>query len=214
MIESKAWNWNEDIYKYWNVADEFLPVALKWKSKNFSSVLDLGCGIGRNALFLAKMNFDVDAFDLSLNGLAQLIKSAKEENLNIKIKNGDMLQLPYKDNYFDCLLAFHSIYHTDLEGLKKVISEINRVLKNGGEIFITLNSKNSEAWDLYSERRIDNYTLIKTEGLEIDVPHTYLNYDDVLLLLKDFNLIKIQQIFDYWENRKYAHYFVTCKKGF
>ena len=161
MIKSKEWDWSTNIDDYWKkVADEFLPVALKWKTKNFTNVLDLGCGIGRNAIFLAKIGFSVSAFDLSEEGLSQLKKDAQTENVNIDIKLGDMLSLPYETNSFDCLLAFHSIYHTDYGGLTKVISEISRVTKKDGDIFITLNSKDSDAWGLYSDKRIDEYTLL------------------------------------------------------
>jgi SAM-dependent methyltransferase len=122
-----------------------------------------------------------------------------------------MLTLPYEEAFFDCLLAFHSIYHTDYAGLVRVISEISRVIKKDGQIFITLNSKDSDAWALYSDRRIDEYTLLKTEGPEVDVPHTYVDYADVLHLMKEYEILKIQQIFDYWEDRKHAHFFVTAR---
>ena len=212
MIKSKAWDWNVGIRQYWkNVSDEFLPIALKWKKDNLNTVLDLGCGIGRNALYMARIGFNVHAFDLSKEGLSQLFREAKLQNLDIKIKIGDMLNLPYDDNFFDCLLAFHSIYHTDYYGLKKVVSEIQRVLKKNGEIYITLNSKESDAWITFLDKRIDNYTLIKTEAGETDVPHTYLDYDDATRLLSDFKILKIQQIFDY-HKRKYAHFFILCKK--
>lgn len=213
MIESKAWNWDIEIHDYWkNVSDEFLPVALKWKSNNFTKILDLGCGIGRNTLYMAKLDFDVYAFDLSESGLSQLAKEAKKSKLKINIKKGDMLDLPYDNDFFDCLLAFHSIYHTDFEGLHKVISGIYRVVRKDGEIYITLNSKESDTWQLYADKRIDNYTIIKTEKAELAVPHTYLDYHEVLELLSDFCIIKIHQIFDYWEDRKHAHFFITCRK--
>jgi len=213
MIKSKEWNWSANVGDYWkNVADEFLPLALKWKIENLNTVLDLGCGIGRNAIALAKLGFLVSAFDLSEDGLAQLQKEMQRENLSIDIKLGDMLTLPYESAFFDCVLAFHSIYHTDYSGLGKVLSEISRVTKKDGQIFITLNSKDSDAWAIYADRRIDAYTLLKTEGPEVDVPHTYLDYVDVGHLMKEFQIQKIQQIFDYWEGRKHAHFYVTAKK--
>jgi ubiquinone/menaquinone biosynthesis C-methylase UbiE len=213
MIKSKEWNWSTNVDDYWrNVADELLPLALKWKTKNFTNVLDLGCGIGRNAIYLAKIGFSVSAFDLSEDGLAQLKKETQRENLNIDIKLGDMLTLPYETKYFDCLLAFHSIYHTDYVGLKKIISEMRRVTKKDGQLFVTFNSKDSDAWNLFSDRRIDEYTLFKTEGPEVDVPHTYLEYADVLNLMKEFQILKIQQIIDYREDRKHAHFFVTARR--
>lgn len=89
---------------------------------------------------------------------------------------------------------------------------MHRVLKKNGEMYITLNSKESDEWKIFSERRIDGYTLVKTEYSEIDVPHTYLTYDDVIKLLVDFKIMKIQQIFDYLGNRKHAHFFIRCNK--
>lgn len=213
MIKSKEWNWSANIDDYWrNVAGELLPLAMKWKVENFSKVLDLGCGIGRNAIYLAKMGFSVSAFDLSEDGLAQLQKEAQRENLNVDIKRGDMLTLPYETGYFDCLLAFHSIYHTDYAGLVTVLSEMRRVTKKGGQLLVTFNSKESAAWTLFSDRRINEYTLYKTEGPEVDVPHTYVEYADVLNLMKKFEILKIQQIIDYREDRKHAHFFVTARR--
>ena len=55
-----------------------------------------------------------------------------------------MLELPYRNESFDCILSMNVISHTDTKGLEQVISEINRVLKPGGEGYITLASK--ETW--------------------------------------------------------------------
>ncbi|MGA2504603.1 MAG: class I SAM-dependent methyltransferase [Anaerolineales bacterium] len=211
--KSKEWNWSANVEDRWRiVADELLPVALLWKNKNYRNILDLGCGIGRNALYLAKMGFSVSAFDLAADGLAQLYKEARRGNLNIDVKLGDMITLPYKSGFFDCVLAFHSIYHTDYDGLIKVLSEIRRVIRKDGQIFITFNSKDSDSWNLFSDRRIDEYTLYKTEGPEVDIPHTYLEYADVLNLMKEFHILKIQQILDYRKDRKHAHFFVTAER--
>lgn len=86
MIKSKAWNWDIGVHDFWKkTADEFLPVALRWKDGRLHRVLDLGCGIGRNALYLASNDFDVYAFDLSESGLRQLAAEAKKGNYDIKI---------------------------------------------------------------------------------------------------------------------------------
>jgi len=45
-----------------------------------------------------------------------------------------MIDLPYADNSFDSVFACHVISHTDTEGTKKIISEIEHVLKPGGLI--------------------------------------------------------------------------------
>ncbi|MFC1746186.1 class I SAM-dependent methyltransferase [Candidatus Riflebacteria bacterium] len=211
-IKSKSWNWEENITEFWkNPADEIYPLLYKWKANGFNSLLDLCCGIGRHAILFAENGFDVCAYDLSKTGTEILDKYAKQKKLNIKIDTGDMLNLPYRDSSFDCLIAFHSIYHTDYKGLKKVIKEIHRVTKTNAEIFVTFNSKENPAYKNPANTIIDNYTIIRNEEPEIGIPHTFLDYDDVLNLLKNKKIIQIQQIENYFADRKSKHFFVKYK---
>ncbi len=57
-----------------------------------------------------------------------------------------MHSLSFENSTFDAVFSFHVIYHTDSKGIKKVISEIERVLKTTGELFVTLNSKNNTSY--------------------------------------------------------------------
>ena len=213
MIESKSWNWDIVTEDFWTIPSEDVYYYLKkWTKLEFKIFLDLGCGLGRHSLFFAENGFDVHAFDLSESGLEKFIEKTKEEKLNICIKLGDMLSLPYKDNNFDCILAYHSIYHTDTSGIKQVISEIYRVLKNGGEAFLTFNSKNNPSFIKDTNKKIDENTIINTEGNEIDIPHYYADLEDLKYLLKDFKIINIRQIEDIWDENSSWHYFVNIKK--
>ena len=81
---------------------------------------------------------------MSEKGTKHLRTWAEKENLSIEITNADMLKLPYADNSFDAIFAYHVILHTDSVGIKNIIIEMSRVLKNGGEIYLTLCSK--ETW--------------------------------------------------------------------
>ena len=84
MIESKAWNWEGIDDAYWNeVSYEFLPTALRWRYQNRKKALDLGCGIGRNALYLSRNGFEIYAYDLSDSGLSRLKREADDERLHI-----------------------------------------------------------------------------------------------------------------------------------
>jgi ubiquinone/menaquinone biosynthesis C-methylase UbiE len=123
-----------------------------------------------------------------------------------------MLSLPYETNYFDCILAYHSIYHTDSSGIKQVISEIHRVLKKDGEAFLTFNSKNNSSFLKNIHRKIDENTILKTEGNELNIPHYYTDVEDIKYLLKDFRIIKIRQIEDILEENNSWHYLVSIKK--
>jgi SAM-dependent methyltransferase len=215
-VISKGWDWSKvDKSRWTKASDEFLPVALRWKDLNKQTVLDIGCGRGRHSLFLAEMGFDVTATDISPEGISQLEKETKRRKLDSKIKTlvCDMLELPFENDTFDCVLGFLSITHTDYAGLKKLISKIYNLLKKSGRLYVTFNSKNSPAFLEKSNVKIDDYTIIKTRGLEKDIPHTYLKYNDVIKLLVNFNILKVQQIYDYYENRTSIHFFVEAEKN-
>ncbi|HBF40096.1 MAG TPA: class I SAM-dependent methyltransferase [Firmicutes bacterium] len=214
MIPSRAWNWDTVKDDAWSIPSEDVYYYLeRWSKLGYKRLLDLGCGLGRHSIFFAKNGFAVDAFDLSVNGLEKLKEQTRQQKLNIHIKLGDMLVLPYDDGSFDCILAYHSIYHTDSSGIERVLSEIKRVLTKDGEAFLTFNSKSNPSFIQNSPGRIDENTVLKTEGYEMDIPHYYADADELKALLKDFQIIKMRQIEDIDETKSHWHYFVTIKKS-
>ena len=145
MIESKAWKW-EIVDKddtYWNSpAKEVYFLCEDWKKKGYKNFLDVGVGFGRNAIYMAKNGFRVSGFDLSSHSVKMTLEKAEDQGVILgEIKVADMLEFPYSDENFDCILAMNVISHTDLEGFKKILSEIKRTLKDGGEVYFTVGSK-------------------------------------------------------------------------
>lgn len=214
MIKSKAWNWEVAKASLWEEpAPEVFHLIKRWLKLGYKHILDLGCGIGRHSLLFAQNNFSVDALDLSKNGIDKLNKLITKENLqNVRPQVGDMLSLPYKDNAFDCLLAYHAIYHTDDSGLIKVINEIRRVLKKDGEAFITFNSINSSDYKNPENKQLSKNTIVKTKGREVGIPHYYANKADVERILKDFSIEEFSYKEYYSGDYTGAHYFVLVKK--
>ena len=115
MVKSKARNWSVSEALWWEEpASEVYPLINRWLKLDYEHILDLGCGVGRHSILFSQNNFIVDAIDLSKNGIDKLNNLIKEKHLkNITAKVGDITSLPYIDNEFDCLLAYHAIYHTD-----------------------------------------------------------------------------------------------------
>lgn len=56
--------------------------------------------------------------------------------LKMKIDQGSITELPYPDDAFDCVCAFDVVEH--VEDHQKAITELFRVCKPGGKIFITV----------------------------------------------------------------------------
>jgi ubiquinone/menaquinone biosynthesis C-methylase UbiE len=217
MVSSKGWEWEKANQSPWlKPTDDCYYLANKWQELGFKKILDLGAGLGRHSIFFAKQGFNVSAIDLSDYGMNYLKQWAEKENLNIDIKLGDMISLPYSDNSFDCVFANHVISHTDTKGAKQVINEISRVLKQGGEVYTSMCSK--ESWDFKESGfpKIDENTVInKEEGPEKDVAHFYANLDDILSLFSDFNIERVRHI-DYCyinsQKQEIKHFYINASK--
>jgi ubiquinone/menaquinone biosynthesis C-methylase UbiE len=213
VIKSKAWDWKIASAPWWkDAAAEVYPLLKRWGAQGFKRILDLGCGIGRHSILFAENGFEVDAFDLSKEGIKQLNELIRQKKLTIKTTVGDMLSLPYEDKSFDCLLAYHAVYHTDDEGIRKVINEIGRVLVNDGEAFVTFNSQESSAYKDSKNQRITTNTIIKAKDHEVGMPHYYATKQDVENLLRGFQIVEFLHKEEFYPDYTGAHYFVLVKK--
>lgn len=217
MIESKAWKWEivDKDDKVWNsTASEVYYLAENWKSKNFKDVLDVGCGLGRNCIYLAKQGFEMSGFDLSQHSINQTLEKARQQNVKLnKFVVADMLNFPFEDNSFDAILAFNVIEHTDKEGFKKILGEIKRTLRPNGEAYFTLGSKESFWFNNPICTYVDEYTRIRVEdGPENGIPHFYISDDDCKTLFNDFKLVKVQNVRELTKYGTFSpHYHIWLK---
>ncbi len=74
-----------------------------------AKVLDLGCGEGRNTLFLAENGLDVTAVDISEAGIAKLRHLADQKRLLVAAEVEDMRSYTFKNTY-DLIVA-HGCLH-------------------------------------------------------------------------------------------------------
>lgn len=103
-----------------------------------TNVLDIGCGKGRNALFLAQHGFRVTAFDGSHRAIEVLKQRAQDADLAITTSVAAMDEpWPYLPNSFDVTIddtASMSIGYED--GILVCRNEMHRVLRPGGYALI------------------------------------------------------------------------------
>lgn len=212
MVSSVPFNWDEIQEQRWNEpSDEVYSFLRFCKSKSLKKFLDLGCGIGRHSILFAEEGFDVTSYDLSESGIKILKNKTNERLLKIKADIGDMLMLPYNDNSFDCILAYHSIYHTDNVGIERVIDEIDRVLCKDGYAYITFNSKSNPSFKSESNQIIDDNTIIKSEGHEKEIPHYFVNETEIRRLLAQFEIIRFKHIEEIKKSSHSFHYHLLIK---
>lgn len=111
-------------------------------------VLDIGMGdCGCMSFFLARRGFDVVGIDRSPHAIHNSRENARKKKFkgSFEAKLADAENLPFGDNEFDAVFAYHSMHHMD--NIEKVIDEMFKVCKKGGFILISdLNEKGRKAY--------------------------------------------------------------------
>ena len=209
------WDWNAVSDKsFWlDPCEESYYYANKWRREGRQSLLDLGCGLGRHAVLFAKAGFKTTGMDISEEALAFLRRYSKENGADVMTRRADMRELPFQDDAFDCIFSMHAAGHCDTAGMKTILSEIKRVLKPEGALFLTLCSKETYSFADASLPRLDANTVVKTEGPEQGVPHFFVDRNDIETLFADFELVRVRHIDDCYANgawRNQKHYFIEA----
>lgn len=120
------------------------------------AILDAGCGGGAN---LARwMDRCPDARVTGLDFSPISVEESRRFNAEdiaagrCEVVQGDVMQMPFADNSFDCVSAFETVYFWP--DIARAFAEVKRVLKPGGTFFICNES------DALDQRAIDACKLI------------------------------------------------------
>ncbi len=100
-------------------------------------VLDIGCGSGHGSNTLAKKFKMVYGVDISEDAIIYARDNWQMDNIEFKV--GSCLDIPFPDNTFDEVSAFEVFEH--LHDWKRLLSEVKRVLKPNGLVYISTPNK-------------------------------------------------------------------------
>lgn len=121
------------------------------KVQGSDHVLDLGCGTGRFTVPMAKVAAQVTGLDLSPAMLGVLKNKAREEGVDILLKEGDMAELPFADESFDVVTCMLAMMHVPLTDRRRAFAEVARVLRPAGRALLGV--KNSKFEQFFSGDR-------------------------------------------------------------
>ena len=121
---------NTDIY--------LLDQIMKERYKRGESILDAGCGEGRNLHWFLKNDFKIFGVDQDENSIINLRK-ANPDLPKTRFSVAAIQNLHFKDNYFDHVISSAVLHFaTGHAHFKNMIKEMRRVLKTGGTLFIRM----------------------------------------------------------------------------
>jgi tellurite methyltransferase len=96
-----------------------------------AKVLDLGCGEGRNALFLAENGLDVTAIDISARGIDKLNHLAQAQGLAIRTQVQDMRNCVFEEQ-FDLIISHGCLHFVERTDWVSLLAQFKEHTKLGG----------------------------------------------------------------------------------
>ncbi len=142
IYDSIAPEFNRSRQRLWPDLDffaEFLPENAR--------VLDVGCGNGRLLKFFEERDFKSY---LGIDNSKKLLDFAKKQQKGrkIKFKEGDALDLPVKEGFYDAVFSVAVLHHIPSRELQlKALAELSKSLSKDGVLFLSV-------WNLYRLRSL------------------------------------------------------------
>jgi len=153
-------------------------------------VLDLGTGVGRHTLLLARAGFDVTACDVATVGLDRCRRAAAADGLFAAVHAASMTALPYADGAFDYVLAFNVVHFALPDAVRAAAAETRRVLAPGGIVQATMLSKRHVDRGLGREVAPD--TFVPDAGPDAGQPHHYCDARTLCALFEGFEPLVLE----------------------
>lgn len=145
----------------------FIDNVINHLQIDYGNILDLACGKGRHAHYLAEKGFNVVGVDLANESINYANTLYQLPNLEFYVHD---MRLPFRINYFDYIFNFFTSigYFSDIKENEKVFQSMHLGLKDGGYILIDF---------MNAEKVINN--LVPRENIIIDEHHFYIRREVV-----------------------------------
>ena len=123
-------------FRHWSIfRSELETLAERWQK---GRLLNVGCAHGPDFLPF-QQDFDLYGVDFSPEMLKFARKYSQKFNFAVNLSLADASRLPFSDETFDWAISVATYHHIEGEKARQAaLNELRRVLKPGGEAFITV----------------------------------------------------------------------------
>ncbi len=166
-----------------------------FRKQEVKQILDLGCGTGRHLVHFSREGFEISGFDSSKTALDLAVKWLKVEELDADVRLNRMEEpFPYPDDFFDAVISIQVIHHNLMQNILTTVKEVERVLKIGGYLFITvpiLGPKPENPEDDWKLHQVEDGTFIPQSGPESGIPHHYFTEEELVEVFRNFKVLEM-----------------------
>jgi len=122
-------------FRHWSIfRSELEALARRWQK---GKLLNIGCAHGPDFLPF-KDGFELYGVDFSAEMLKFAEKYSQKFGFVVELTLADVCHLPYPDETFDWAISVATYHHIRGEEHQVALKELKRILKPGGEAFITV----------------------------------------------------------------------------
>ncbi len=125
-----------------------------FRAHGVRTILDAGCGSGRDALFYAREGFEVTGAEISENALRWARERAETEGLRLSLRRDDLAETGLPPGAFDASVAIHLIHLHPAPVRQTLVNQLWRLTRDGGLIAMANYSANEAGyatWELALE---------------------------------------------------------------
>ena len=138
-IRTNYEKWYEGDEYYWGLEPgDFLFDLIKLvpPAEN-TKVLDIGCGEGKDAVFMAEKGYDVTAFDLTENGIRKTIALAHKRGVKVNAYVDDINTFE-TDEQYDIIFSTGTVQYIFDENKEAFFKKLEKITKPNGIVFINV----------------------------------------------------------------------------
>lgn len=190
------------------------------------TVLDLACGHGRHANYLAEQGLHLVAWDINGEFIRLAAEEAKTRQLKVDYHCRDILKLAYVDQFDAVLLLFNTLGFFSREEAQDLMNRMATALKTGGRLFLDIKNRDHLIQEIRpysvvekgSDLMIDrlsfdpktgttlNRRMYLKDGQRYEAPFsmTLFNYTDIERMAGIAGL-SISQVFGHWNGVSFDH---------
>ncbi len=141
-----------------NIPDENLVSYFSAGTMLPGKALDLGCGQGRNALYLAKQGCQVEAIDLSATAIGTARHRGKEAGVEVHFSVGSVFEVLIGVGEYDIVYDSGLLHHLQPHRRPQYLEIVQRALKPTGLVGLVCFSEESapasEDWEIYQAMKM------------------------------------------------------------
>lgn len=182
---TKRWDdrYGESEFAYGEEPNNYLKEQLE--KLEVGEILFPAEGEGRNAVFAAKLGWEVSAFDISFEGQKKAQQLAAKNNVNIDYQVGELQNLNYTNEQFDAIALIYAHFPANIKS--QIHRSLDKFLRKDGIVIFEAFSKNHLDYLAKNEKMggpKDIESLFSVDEIKAD----FANYDVLELIETEIDL--------------------------